>query len=126
MTIRQNFTVILTNVWFVFTFVFVQLYKVDVLHLLFVVFWYIMVMANIKIHFRKWFKMNYVLNETVVKDEEGKAWDTYGITYGDIVIEDISTEKCKIEKLVSLCNELDLSPIHIHDVVDDFLVHNDI
>lgn len=68
----------------------------------------------------------YLLNETVAKDEEGKLWNTYGITYGDIVIEDISTEKEKIEKLVRLCNELDLDPIHIHDVVEDFLVHNDI
>lgn len=68
----------------------------------------------------------YLLNETVVKDEEDKLWNTYGITYGDIVIEDISTEKEKIEKLVRLCNELDLDPIHIHDVVEDFLVHNDI
>ncbi|MBQ7128906.1 MAG: hypothetical protein IJO19_02845 [Clostridia bacterium] len=68
----------------------------------------------------------FLLNETVIEDEEGKIWNTYGITFNDIIINDISTEKEKIEKLVSLCNELDLSPIHIYDVIEDFLVHNDI
>ena len=68
----------------------------------------------------------YRLNQTIIKDEDEKECDTYGISFDDIVIEDISINKQKIEKLVNLCNELELSPIHIYDVIDDFLVELDV
>lgn len=64
----------------------------------------------------------FKLIETKIKDDTGKAWATYGISYNDTMIKDISIDKAKIEKLVSLCNELDLSPKHIYDVIEDFLV----
>lgn len=68
----------------------------------------------------------YQINETKVKTEDNEEALSYGITYKDIIIEDVSVEKEKIEKLVHLCNELELDPIHIHDVVDDFLVNFEI
>ena len=37
------------------------------------------------------------------------------------IISDISSEKEKVEDLVRKCNLLELSPIHFHDVVEDFL-----
>lgn len=37
-------------------------------------------------------------------------------------IADISTSKEKIKKLVNLCNELSLEPIHIYDVIEDFIL----
>lgn len=52
----------------------------------------------------------------------------YGIAVRDIstgkctCFHDISINKHDIVKLVSLCNELNLNPIHIKDVIDDFLV----
>ncbi len=59
---------------------------------------------------------------------EGKAHIGYGISVTDIdsngeiaKIEDISTSKEDIEKLVALCNSLQLSPLHIQDVIEDFL-----
>lgn len=64
----------------------------------------------------------YTLNHSVVLDENGLKHDTYGITYGAKIIKDISTERQKIERLINLCNALDLSPIHIEDVIEDFLV----
>ena len=52
----------------------------------------------------------------------------YGISVKDfknhqsLNFNDISIDKDKIVKLISLCNELHLDPIHIKDVIDDFLV----
>lgn len=64
----------------------------------------------------------YSVNHSTITDENGTKHDTYGISYADKEIKDISTEKKKVEKLVSLCNNLSLSPIHINDVIEDFLV----
>ena len=68
----------------------------------------------------------YNINSSKIKDEQGVSYDTYGISYEDIEIQDVSTDKTKVEKLVNLCNELDLSPIHLNDVLEDFLVDNNI
>lgn len=38
-----------------------------------------------------------------------------------VKIPDISANKSEVEKLVSLCNELQLDPIHLEDIVEDFL-----
>lgn len=64
----------------------------------------------------------YVLNEKTIPNDNNQEIKSYGISYEGIIIEDISTNKEKIEKLIILSNELDLSPIHIYDVIDDFLV----
>ncbi len=36
-------------------------------------------------------------------------------------ISDISCDASKISRLAELCNELQLDPIHLHDVIDDIL-----
>ena len=36
-------------------------------------------------------------------------------------IRDVTPNKEKMERLVSACNKLELSPIHIYDVIDDFI-----
>ena len=36
-------------------------------------------------------------------------------------IEDVTTSKYELCTLVQLCNDLSLNPIHIYDVVEDFL-----
>ena len=68
----------------------------------------------------------FLINETIVKDEEGRSWNTYGITCGNIVVNDISTERSKIEKLVNVCNKLGLQPEHMSDIIEEFLVHDNI
>ena len=40
---------------------------------------------------------------------------------GNVRIEDISTKKNTVERLVSMANQYDLSPIHLHDFVEDFV-----
>ncbi len=41
--------------------------------------------------------------------------------YSSIRISDITVDYAKISALVALCNQLELSPIHLRDVVEDFL-----
>ena len=64
----------------------------------------------------------YTINESKVTDEENEIILSYGISFGEKQIKDISVNKTKIETLVNLCNKNNLSPIHIYDVIDDFLV----
>lgn len=63
-------------------------------------------------------------NVTTTKVEvEGVMYDTYGITGNGITINDISTERSKVEDFVAKINEVgDVDPIHIRDLVEDFLV----
>jgi len=71
-----------------------------------------------------------ILEEAVSTD------DTYRISYGIIVyseseadgtvtilksVHDITEDRRAVAELVSLCNRLALSPLHLLDVVDDFL-----
>lgn len=59
---------------------------------------------------------------------DSKTYVGYGISVIDTrsgkctLFHDISVNKNDIANLVSLCNELKLDPIHIRDVIDDFLV----
>lgn len=65
---------------------------------------------------------NYTLNESIITDEQGVTHKTYGITYKKRVIPDISTNKQSIETLIKKANKTGLSPIHLDDVIEDFLV----
>ncbi len=68
----------------------------------------------------------YTLNLNTVADENGKNHLTYGIDVFHnnrtaLSIPDISTEKTRMEELVKLINEHNLSIIHIYDIIEDFL-----
>lgn len=45
----------------------------------------------------------------------------YGVKYGDLQIDDISADKDKVEKFIDDINKYQLSPIHLCDVVEDFV-----
>lgn len=45
----------------------------------------------------------------------------YGVKYGDLQIDDISADKDRVEKFVNDINKYQLSPIHLGDVVVDFV-----
>lgn len=45
----------------------------------------------------------------------------YGIKYGNLQIDDISTDKGRVKNFVDDINKYQLSPIHLGDVVDDFV-----
>ena len=59
---------------------------------------------------------------------DGQSYTGFGISVVStasnqilILIEDIALSQKELCKLVRLCNELALDPIHIYDVVEDFL-----
>ena len=54
---------------------------------------------------------------------ENTSYIGYGIETvdEDVRIEDISMEKGEIEELVGRCNGFDVSPVHLKDIVMDFL-----
>lgn len=45
----------------------------------------------------------------------------YGVKYGDLQIDDISTDKGRVKNFVDDINKYQLSPIHLGDVVVDFV-----
>lgn len=68
---------------------------------------------------------------SILEDEyilEGQTHTGFGIIITSTIanevvakIEDITTSKYELYTLVQLCNDLSLDPIHIYDVVEDFL-----
>jgi len=68
--------------------------------------------------------MKYILIQSTYS-VDGKTHTGYGIGYADnssLAFEDLTLNPTTITKLVKLCNELDLSPIHFKDVVEDFFI----
>ena len=45
----------------------------------------------------------------------------YGVKYGDLQIDDISADQDRVKKFVDDINKYQLSPIHLGDVVVDFV-----
>ena len=69
--------------------------------------------------------MKYQVIESRV-EIDGVIYTSYGIgceNAGNLLfqINDLSINKDRVSKLVYLCNDLQLDPIHIDDVVEDFL-----
>nr|DAU86631.1 MAG TPA: hypothetical protein [Caudoviricetes sp.] len=69
-----------------------------------------------KIIMKKRTKEMYELTEQKKNDIS-----VYGVKYGDLQVNDISADKDKVEKFVDDINKYQLSPIHLGDVVDDFV-----
>lgn len=67
----------------------------------------------------------YILIKDVY-DNDVKEHIGYGIAYRDetkeIIFEDISLYLDDLTRLAEMCNSLVLSPLHLSDVVEDFLV----
>ena len=72
-------------------------------------------------------KCTYSLIENKLYDEESSEHFTFGIAAlnqtGETIdsISDISCDKAECEKLVELFNNENLSPVHFHDAVEDWL-----
>ena len=66
----------------------------------------------------------YQLIEEELDDGNGGERIAYGIAYAGeqtAKIHDLSGDRCYIEELVSIFNNLQLSPIHLEDVLEDLL-----
>lgn len=62
----------------------------------------------------------YTITEEKIIIENVEA-TVYGISCDEIRIDDISTDKKAVEHLVDLCNEGELAPYQLMDVVEDML-----
>ena len=62
----------------------------------------------------------FELCESIVSTEE-KSVKTYGLRYGSVEIRDISPDKERVKELINTLNRNGASPIHIYDIIDDFL-----
>ncbi len=71
--------------------------------------------------FYRRFEKLWNLTQSSVASENGDKHETYGISKGDTVIEDISLNKQELRALVELLNKLDVSEVHARDIVEDFL-----
>lgn len=55
---------------------------------------------------------------------EGVRCICYGIRHGETVIADVSTDRAQVEALVAQMNDCAVSPIHMADVVEDFVAQS--
>ena len=66
--------------------------------------------------------VTYRVIESSVIDEEGTAHRVYGVEVIERTkILDVFTNYEEAQQFIDLCNQLELSPIHIRDVIDDYL-----
>ena len=56
-------------------------------------------------------------------DEENITRTVYGIDLPseNISVKDVFCNRKEAEAFIKLCNDLDLSPLHLHDVIQDVL-----
>ena len=73
--------------------------------------------------------ITYILCRETYKSKRSERI-TYGIAaYAEdkqtciTKLHDITSDQNALAELVSLCNRLQLSPIHLHDVIEDFLTN---
>ena len=70
--------------------------------------------------------ITYVLTEDI-HTVDGKCYIFYGISALEggqprISVRDVCTDRRRVERLVEDCNRLGLSPLHLRDVIEDFLL----
>ena len=54
---------------------------------------------------------------------DGKIYNAYGIAVQEIArIDDIAVSAETLRHLVELCSRLELSPLHLSEVIDDFIL----
>lgn len=54
---------------------------------------------------------------------EGERYIVYGISCEATSIDDVSSDKEKVERLISQFNRFSLSPVHLRDAVEDYLLN---
>lgn len=70
----------------------------------------------------------YLITRNDLHAEDTGKYQAFGIALCDesshiiCQVDDITTDEAAIKRLIELCNRLKLSPLHLSDVVDDFLL----
>lgn len=70
----------------------------------------------------------YTLRNDKILDEQGTPHTVYGVNVPteQIAVKDLFYHKAEAKAFVKKCNELDLSPLHLPDVIDDILNDDDL
>lgn len=66
----------------------------------------------------------YELVTTTIVHEEIGSYIGYDIRYGEHTVTDISLDRAKIENLIERMNSDELSPLHMMDIIEDFLAED--
>ena len=66
------------------------------------------------------------LEETLYSEELSETYRTYGVAVLEngqqiFAMHDVSLDRTAVDTLVRKCNKYSLEPVHLPDVVDDFL-----
>lgn len=56
------------------------------------------------------------------KNIDGAVKTTYGIKCDEVFVQDVSPNKEDVTELIDRLNQYELSPCHLQDVIEDFLV----
>lgn len=70
----------------------------------------------------------YLITHNTFHAEDTGKYQAFGIAVYDEAsqiikqINDITTDEMAIRQLIKQCNQLRLSPLHLEDIVDDFLL----
>ncbi len=60
------------------------------------------------------------LTENRMTDENGNIYTAYGFICGDVHVTDFSSLKEDAQNFLDLLNRMEVSPIHIYDVIEDY------
>mgnify|MGYP005868013519 CR=1 FL=1 len=66
----------------------------------------------------------YELITTTIVHEEIGSYIGYGMVFVMVNITDISLDRAKIENLIERMNSDELSPLHMMDIIEDFLAED--
>lgn len=67
-------------------------------------------------------KPYFLIANTYIVEDRSHIGYGIGCHADNSTFEDLTTDPIAIETLINLCNKLKLSPLHLEDVVEDFLV----
>ncbi|HXK76890.1 MAG TPA: DUF6514 family protein [Oscillospiraceae bacterium] len=74
--------------------------------------------------------MNYRLRERTIVTEDGISAKVWGVAFMEeekevVYFPDISINQGLAKRFAELCLRNSVSPVHLHDVLEDFLAAND-
>lgn len=61
------------------------------------------------------------MTEKTFTTEDGESLTGYGVTSGECTIDDITPDQAAILRFIDALNRYDASPLHIYDLVENFL-----
>lgn len=56
-------------------------------------------------------------------NEDGVSYTAYGIRCDERIVHDLTSLRDEAERFLALINDLDVSPLHIADVIEDYLAN---